>query len=168
MLIDIIQKCVIINASLNDLHGGSLINSSNRDISIQPYATSSILQHHYQASAASAAAAAAAALAGGNEFGSRVGANNQSSDNGTAGSQLHNRTDLTDNGPAGASTITDTTSAKSGTGIPDGGQVSDHASSCLIHTLSLSYRPHLSHASRSQTAAFERKESQPRKIPTDE
>lgn len=59
MLVDIIQKCVVINATLNDLYGGtSSIMTSNRDISIQPYATSSILQHHYQAGASSLSASA--------------------------------------------------------------------------------------------------------------
>lgn len=48
MLVDIIQKCVIISASLSDLYGGASMMQSNRDISIQPFATSSILQHHYQ------------------------------------------------------------------------------------------------------------------------
>lgn len=46
---DIIQKCVILSASLADLYGGaSIMTNTNRDISIQPFATSSILQHHYQ------------------------------------------------------------------------------------------------------------------------
>lgn len=48
VLVDIIQKCVIISASLSDLYGGASMMPSNRDISIQPFATSSILQHHYQ------------------------------------------------------------------------------------------------------------------------
>lgn len=57
VLVDIIQKCVIINATLNDLYGGvssSFMTTNNRDISIQPYATSSILQHHYQQTAGGA------------------------------------------------------------------------------------------------------------------
>lgn len=59
VLIDLIQKCVIMNATLSDLYGGnSNIMALNRDISIQPFATSSILQHHYQANAAAAVAAA--------------------------------------------------------------------------------------------------------------
>lgn len=53
---DIIQKCVILSATLADLYGGaSIMSNSNRDISIQPFATSSILQHHYQSGAGSAA-----------------------------------------------------------------------------------------------------------------
>lgn len=54
VLVDIIQKCVIINANLGELYGGaSSLAASNRDISIQPYATSSILQHHYSQTGAS-------------------------------------------------------------------------------------------------------------------
>ena len=49
VLLDTIQKCVIMSATLNDLYGGPSIMHNNRDISIQPFATSSILQHHYQA-----------------------------------------------------------------------------------------------------------------------
>lgn len=49
VIVDIVQKCVILNATLADLYRGASISSNtNRDISIQPFATSSILQHHYQ------------------------------------------------------------------------------------------------------------------------
>lgn len=51
VLLDVIQKCVILNASLDDLYGGAIIGPLNdplRDISIQPFATSSILRDHYQ------------------------------------------------------------------------------------------------------------------------
>lgn len=52
---DLVQKCVIMNATMSDLYGGSnSIIVANRDISIQPFATSSILQHHYQSVAAAA------------------------------------------------------------------------------------------------------------------
>lgn len=47
VLVDIIQKCIIMNATLSDLYGGTNM-TNNRDISIQPFATSSVLQHHYQ------------------------------------------------------------------------------------------------------------------------
>lgn len=54
---DSIQKCLILNASLNDLYvsnvGGlnSGVMTNNRDINIQAYETSSILQqHHYSTS----------------------------------------------------------------------------------------------------------------------
>lgn len=64
VLVDIIQKCTIMNASLNDLYGGASAMANQRDIvSIQPFDTSSILQQHYQSGAASAAATTAA-LAG--------------------------------------------------------------------------------------------------------
>lgn len=53
VLVDLIQKCVIMNATMSDLYGGNNnIMVANRDISIQPFATSSILQHHYQSVAA--------------------------------------------------------------------------------------------------------------------
>lgn len=37
------------NATISDLYGGTSLMSANRDVSIQPFATSSILQHHYLA-----------------------------------------------------------------------------------------------------------------------
>lgn len=57
VLVDIIQKCIILNATLGDLYGCSpSIMGNNRDnISIQPFATSSILQHHYQSNASGVA-----------------------------------------------------------------------------------------------------------------
>jgi hypothetical protein len=122
VLVDIIQKSVIINATLHDLHGGSLVNTGNRDISIQPYATSSILQHHYQASAS---ATSASAFGGGNDFGTRSSANNQSSDNNATGAKQHqSKTDAPDHGQTGSSTATDISSNKSSFGPSDGSQVS--------------------------------------------
>lgn len=86
MLVDIIQKCIVINATLSDLYGGSPLATANRDISIQPFATSSILQHHYQATSTASSAFPAG------EF--SLSEHNKRSDNGTAG---HN-TQLPDSG----------------------------------------------------------------------
>lgn len=64
VLVDIVQKCVIMNAALSDLYGGGgSVMSNNRDISIQPFATSAILQHHYQSTCSPSP------LAGSAEFG---------------------------------------------------------------------------------------------------
>lgn len=52
VLVDTIQKSVILSATLADLYSSNVVN--NRDISIQPFATSSILQHHYQSNPAGA------------------------------------------------------------------------------------------------------------------
>lgn len=62
VLVDIIQKCVILSATLIDLYGCSApLMTNNRDnISIQPFITSSILQHHYQSNAPGAAASLSA------------------------------------------------------------------------------------------------------------
>lgn len=121
VLIDIIQKCVIINATLSDLYGGSLPNSNNRDISIQPYATSSILQHHYQAASSSNGGV----FGSGSDFGNLGGTNNQVPplDNCTAAGhhqqQPHNRTDLSGNERTASTGIN-----KSVVAGVDGGQVS--------------------------------------------
>lgn len=56
VLVDITQKCLIMNSTLADLYGTSPKTSvhgsaNDRDIGIQPYATNSILQQHYQSQA---------------------------------------------------------------------------------------------------------------------
>lgn len=52
VLVDITQKCLIMNAPLSDLYAatssGVNVMPTDRDISVQPYATNSILQQHYQ------------------------------------------------------------------------------------------------------------------------
>lgn len=74
VIVDVIQKCVILNATLTDLYRGASISSNtNRDISIQPFATSSILQHHYQSGGGNSDFARRNQLQG---EGSAVGASN--------------------------------------------------------------------------------------------
>lgn len=53
MLVDIIQKSVILSATLYDLYSSNVasIGQNRADISIQPFATNSILQHHYKSNA---------------------------------------------------------------------------------------------------------------------
>lgn len=73
------------NTALCDLYGGTSTISNNRDISIQPFATSSILQHHYQATSSSPLAV------GSNPVGSELSYNNkQHADNATG--QQHQQT----------------------------------------------------------------------------
>ena len=55
VLVDVIQKCLIMNATLADLYGGVSMTSASKEVSIQPFATSSILQHHYLATGGSSA-----------------------------------------------------------------------------------------------------------------
>lgn len=53
VLVDIVQKSVILSATLSDLYSSNLasIGQNRADISIQPFATNSILQHHYKSNA---------------------------------------------------------------------------------------------------------------------
>lgn len=82
VLLDIIQKCVIMNATLSDLYGGSAsINPSAKDIGILPFATSSILQHHYQSQQSTVASLTGdlvSAGGGGSTKGKQQAANNGS------------------------------------------------------------------------------------------
>lgn len=59
VLVDTIQKCVVMNASLSDLYANSPSSSraiaAESSVSIQPFATSAILQQHYSSQQAAAA-----------------------------------------------------------------------------------------------------------------
>lgn len=85
VLVDVIQKCIIMNATLCDLYGGASITSNNRDITIQPFATSSILQHHYQATTSSASSPSAGGMTGFSSDFANANHNKLTADNSTAG-----------------------------------------------------------------------------------
>lgn len=87
MLVDIIQKCVIMNATLSDLYGGASM-TNNRDISIQPFGTSSILQHHYQTAGTPLSSGAGNPSTVGAELGTVRNTSN------------HNNSSFADNGPS--------------------------------------------------------------------